>query len=271
MADSTTGRVGRRTQSARYPPGGAAIWMMDGVRSRRYGVIAASIVALFLTGCGVGEELVPIPEGTPPGPGAPVPVIDIDAPGRTAALLNGWASEHADRLEMPVAALEAYGYAAVVMGRSRPECGVAWTTLAGIGSVESDHGRHRGAEVGVDGLVQPGIIGIALDGSPGVAEIRDTDGGQFDGDPVFDRAVGPMQFIPETWRKWGVDANGDGVADPHSIDDAALTAARYLCVSGGDLLSAEGWSRALFTYNQSESYMELVRDRAAAYSVGRRV
>lgn len=263
--------MGCPTQSARYTVGDPPIWMMDSVRSRRYGVIAASIVALLLTGCGAGEQLVPIPEGTPPGPGVPVPVIDLEAPGRTAALLNGWAAEHAGGLEVPVAALEAYGYAAAVMASSRPECGIGWTTLAGIGSVESDHGRHRGAEVGDDGLVQPEIVGIALDGSPGVAEIRDTDGGRLDGDPVFDRAVGPMQFIPETWSKWGVDANGDGVVDPHSIDDAALTTARYLCVSGGDLRSAEGWSRALFTYNQSESYMKLVRDRAAAYSVGRRV
>lgn len=244
--------------------------MMEDVRSRRFGVLVASIVALLLTGCGGGEDLVPIPEGIPPGPGSPVPVIDIDAPGRAAAQLNGWASDHADALEIPVAALEAYGYAAAVMARSRPDCGIGWTTLAGIGSVESDHGRHRGAEVRDDGLVEPSIIGIPLDGSPGVAEIRDTDGGRLDGDPVFDRAVGPMQFIPETWRKWGVDANGDGVADPHSIDDAALTAARYLCVSGGSLRTADGWSRALFTYNRSESYMKVVRDRAAAYSVGRR-
>ncbi len=245
--------------------------MMDGVRFRRFGLVAASLVALVLTGCGAGEDLVPIPEGIPPGPGVPVPVIDIDAPGRTAAQLNAWAAEHAGALDMPVAALEAYGYAAAVMARARPDCGIGWTTLAGIGSVESDHGRHRGAEVRDDGLVEPSIIGIPLDGAPGVAEIRDTDDGVLDGDRVFDRAVGPMQFIPETWRRWGVDANGDGVADPHSIDDAALTAARYLCVSGGTLGTAEGWSRALFTYNRSESYMKVVRDRAATYSVGRRV
>ncbi|MGW0182023.1 lytic transglycosylase domain-containing protein [Nocardia sp. NPDC003345] len=244
--------------------------MIGSVRLRRYGISAVSFVVLLLAGCGGGEDLVPIPEGIPPGPGVPLPVIDIDAPGRTAVQLNGWSADHAGALRMPVTALEAYGYAAAVMGRARPDCGIGWTTLAGIGSVESDHGRHRGAEVRDDGLVQPSIIGIPLDGSPGVAEIRDSDGGRLDGDRVFDRAVGPMQFIPETWRKWGVDANGDGVADPHSIDDAALTAARYLCVSGGDLRTAEGWSRALFTYNRSQSYMELVRDRAAAYSVGRR-
>lgn len=234
-------------------------------------VIAAAITALVLAACGAERDLVPIPEGIPPGPGAPLPVIDIDAPGRTAVQLRAWASEQADVLDIPTTALEAYGYAQAVMQRSRPDCGVAWTTLAGIASVESKHGGHGGASIADDGRVDPPIIGIALDGSPGVARIEDTDEGRMDGDPVHDRAVGPFQFIPETWKRWGVDANGDEVVDPHSIDDAALTAALYLCASGGVLTTAEGWSRALFTYNRSESYMREVRDRAAAYSVGRRV
>ena len=82
--------------------------------------------------------------------------------------------------------------------------------------------------------------------------------------------MGPMQFIPETWKKWGVDANGDGVADPDNIDDAALTAARYLCARGGDLRTAQGWETALMAYNLSGQYLRDVRDRAAAYSVGTR-
>ncbi|MBF6235369.1 murein transglycosylase, partial [Nocardia farcinica] len=97
--------------------------------------------------------------------------------------------------------LEAYGYAAAVMVRARPDCGIAWTTLAGIGSVESKHGTYRGSEVSETGRVDPPIIGIALDGSPGVARIPDTDNGALDGDPVHDRAVGPLQFIPETWKR----------------------------------------------------------------------
>lgn len=197
-------------------------------------------------------------------------MIDLDAPGRTAVQLRGWADEQADRLGIPSIALEAYGYAAAVLTRSRPDCGIAWTTLAGIASVESKHGTHRGAGVGADGSVRPSIIGIPLDGSPGVALVRDTDGGKLDGDPVYDRALGPLQFIPETWKRWGVDANGDGVIDPQNIDDAALTAARYLCASGGDLTSERGWQSALLTYNQSNTYLLTVRDRAAAYSVGRR-
>lgn len=246
----------------------AVTWIMEGVL-RKTGVSAAVVVILGLAGCGIDRT--PIPEGIPPGPGAPLPVIDLDAPGRTAVQLRGWAGEQAGRLGIPQVALEAYGYAAAVMTRARPDCGIAWTTLAGIASVESGHGTHRGARLGDDGSIRPPIIGIPLDGSPGVALVEDTDRGALDGDPVHDRAVGPLQFIPETWKRWGVDANGDATADPQNIDDAALTAARYLCASGGDLTSEHGWQRALLTYNQSRGYLLTVRDRAASYSVGRRV
>ena len=57
------------------------------------------------------------------------------------------------------------------------------------------------------------IIGLPLDGSHGVKRIEDTDDGRLDGDPVFDRAIGPLQFIPTTWEDWASDADGDGVAD----------------------------------------------------------
>ncbi|WTL60270.1 lytic murein transglycosylase [Nocardia sp. NBC_01499] len=229
------------------------------------------MVTLALAGCGIDRNLPPIPAGIPPGPGTPLPLFDLDGPGRTAVQLRAWAEDQADRMAIPVVALEAYGYAAAVMARSKPDCGIAWTTIAGIASVESKHGTHGSSRIDEDGTVRPPIIGIPLDGAPGVALVKDTDGGALDGDPEFDRALGPLQFIPETWKRWGVDANGDGVADPQSIDDAALTAARYLCASGGDLTSEPGWQKALLTYNQSNSYLLTVRDRAAAYSVGRRV
>ncbi|MFE9578481.1 lytic transglycosylase domain-containing protein [Nocardia sp. NPDC006044] len=244
---------------------------MDGVLLRKTGALAAVVVTLALAGCGIDRDLPPIPEGIPPGPGTPLPLIDLDGPGRTAIQLRGWADEQADRMGIPSVALEAYGYAAAVLARAKPDCGIAWTTIAGIASVESKHGSHGGSRIDADGTVRPPIIGIPLDGSPGVALVKDTDGGALDGDPEFDRAIGPLQFIPETWKRWGVDANGDGVADPQNIDDAALTAARYLCASGGDLTSEHGWQQALLTYNQSTSYLLTVRDRAAAYSVGRRV
>ncbi|GAA5043153.1 lytic transglycosylase domain-containing protein [Nocardia callitridis] len=234
------------------------------------GAVAAVLVTLVLAGCG-GIDRTPVPEGIPPGPGAPLPPIDVDAPGRSAVQLAPWAEEQSDRLAIPATALEAYGYAAAVMRQSRPECGIAWTTVAGIGSVESKHGAHDGSRLRADGTVDPPIIGIPLDGAPGVAHVTDTDGGALDGDQVYDRAIGPLQFIPETWRRWGVDANGDGVVDPQNIDDAALTAARYLCASGGDLTSQQGWQQAMLTYNQSTNYLHTVRYRASAYSVGRKV
>ncbi|MFF2084729.1 lytic transglycosylase domain-containing protein [Nocardia sp. NPDC058176] len=241
--------------------------MIERVSVQKVGVFAAVAMAALLAGC---SSLASIPGDMPPGPGAALPVIDVEAPGRAAAQLAGWAGEQSGALGIEPIALEAYGYAAAVMAKSRPECGIAWTTLAGIASVESGHGTHRGAGIDADGTVRPAIIGVALDGTKGNAEIRDTDGGALDGDTVYDRAVGPLQFIPETWKRWAVDANGDGVLDPQNIDDAALTAARYLCTRGGDLTSADGWQRALFAYNQSNKYMHVVRDRAAAYSIGRR-
>ncbi|MEE2031878.1 lytic transglycosylase domain-containing protein [Rhodococcus chondri] len=231
-------------------------------------LLAAVLVAVAVAVWGSREPSIPIPDGVPPPPGTALPAIDVEGPGRTAALLRDWAAPQADALGIPVIALEAYGHSAAVLAGSDPGCGLAWTTLAGIGSVESRHGRHAGASLGPDGTATPEIRGVPLDGGPGLAEIRDTDGGRLDGDPVLDRAMGPMQFIPETWVRWGVDANGDGVADPDNIDDAALSAGRYLCDRGGDLTTAEGWTRALMAYNLSGEYLTLVRDRASAYGVG---
>ncbi|KQU39420.1 MULTISPECIES: lytic transglycosylase domain-containing protein [unclassified Rhodococcus (in: high G+C Gram-positive bacteria)] len=245
-------------------------------RSRRLRVVAAALAtAAVVSGCGAldldpGRPAVEIPEGIPPGPGAPVPPIDVDAPGRSADLLAGWAEPLVDPTGIGRTALEAYGHAAAVMARSSPGCGLAWTTLAGIGRIESRHGTFGGSSVGPDGTATPPIRGVPLDGTAGNAEIADTDGGELDGDTVFDRAMGPMQFIPETWRKWGVDANGDGRADPDNLDDAALTAGRYLCARGGDLTTAEGWQAALMAYNLSGVYLRDVRDAASAYSVGAR-
>ncbi|MFZ2527767.1 MAG: lytic murein transglycosylase [Rhodococcus sp. (in: high G+C Gram-positive bacteria)] len=231
-------------------------------------LVVAVVLAVSVSILTPNEPPIPIPDGVPPPVGSPVPTIDVNAPGRTAAQLRDWAAPQSETLGIPVVVLEAYGHAAAVLAASRPDCGLAWTTLAGIGSVESGHGRHGGASADENGTVAPPIRGIPLDGGPGLAEIRDTDGGRLDGDPVLDRAMGPMQFIPETWTRWGTDANGDGVADPDNIDDAALTAGRYLCDRGGDLTTAAGWTKALIAYNYSTDYLALVRDRAAAYGVG---
>jgi hypothetical protein len=117
------------------------------------------------------------------------------------------------------------------------------------------------------GVSTPRIIGIPLNGH-GTALILDTDRGRVDGDTVYDRAVGPMQFIPSTWAAYGVDATGDGVADPFNINDAALTSARYLCAAGGNLHTQAGQVAAVLAYNYSDQYLAQVLALADAYRRG---
>ncbi|AOS61582.1 Transglycosylase SLT domain [Actinoalloteichus hymeniacidonis] len=180
--------------------------------------------------------------------------------------LDAWADEMATVVDAPPRALRAYADAEARLRVEQPGCGLSWTTLVGIGRIESDHGRYGGTRLGDDGLPSSPIYGVPLDGSPGVMAIPDTDGGEMDGDTEWDRAMGPMQFLPTTWELVGRDANGDGVADPQSIDDAALTAATYLCASGGDLTSGTGWWSAVLTYNNSVDYGRRVFGLAEAYS-----
>jgi membrane-bound lytic murein transglycosylase B len=157
------------------------------------------------------------------------------------------------RSGIPMTALLAYQNAAARAAQLSPSCHLPWPLLAGIGRVESNHGRFAGAVLHSDGVSTPRIIGIALDGH-GTALIRDTDHGALDGDTVYDRAVGPMQFIPSTWAGWGVDANRDGRKDPFNIIDEAAAAADYLCAAGSDLATAAGQVRAVLSYNHSSAY-----------------
>ena len=136
--------------------------------------------------------------------------------------------------------------------------------------MESDHGRFAGAQLLKDGTSSPKILGVALDGSAGVAMVRDTDHGVYDGDTTYDRAVGPMQFIPSTWAVYAADGNGDGRTDPFNIFDAALAAADYLC-NGHDLATSDGVRAAVRNYNHSDDYVELVLAVAAAYAHGVKV
>ncbi|WP_132994084.1 lytic transglycosylase domain-containing protein [Gordonia zhaorongruii] len=229
-------------------------------------MVGAAIVTL--SACKMPWDGPDIPEGLPPGPGVQQPYVDIHAKGRTAETLRGWAEPISEETRIPVVSLQAYGNAAEIQRQQHPECGIAWTTIAGIAGVESKHGTHHEADVAADGEVFPHIRGPQLDGSNGNWEIRDTDGGSVDGDKEYDRAVGPFQFIPTTWKRFGVDANGDGKASPDNIDDASLSAARYLCASsGGDMTTPEGWEKAVLTYNNSMDYVIDVRNHANAYSV----
>ena len=202
-------------------------------------------------------------DGVPPAPGDPVPAIDTHAHGRPADQLNSWASSRAPALGMPQIALEAYAYAAKVAEVENPKCHLAWPTLAGIGMVESKNGTYQGAVIGPNGDVTPPIRGVRLDGTHGNLAL-----GKGGGANGFEQAMGPMQIIPETWRRYGVDAHNNGISSPDNIDDAALTAAGYLCNRGGDLGTAQGWMKAILAYNNSREYARSVRDWASAYAAG---
>ncbi len=169
---------------------------------------------------------------------------------------------------IPSAALAAYQRAETVINAADKTCNLTWQLVAAIGRVESDHGRYGGNVLDADGLTQPGILGIALNGKNNTALIRDTDAGQYDNDTTFDRAVGPMQFIPSTWSVVGVDADNDGVRNPQDIDDAALATAVYLCSGEDDLATLSGQRDSVFRYNHSESYVDLVLSIMDAYLEG---
>ncbi|MFJ3543177.1 lytic murein transglycosylase [Streptomyces rubiginosohelvolus] len=156
---------------------------------------------------------------------------------------------------IPATVLDAFRKAESAVGRSDPGCGLPWQLLAAIGKVES--GQASGGRVDARGTTLTPILGPALDGN-GFALIRDTDDGAYDGDGTYDRAVGPMQFIPSTWAAWGADGNGDGRKDPDNIYDAALAAGHYLCAGPRDLTRRADLDRAILSYNRSDTYLRTV-------------
>ncbi|WP_440710593.1 lytic transglycosylase domain-containing protein [Herbiconiux sp. YIM B11900] len=194
--------------------------------------------------------------GTTAGVGA-APLASLPDPA--------WAADVALATGIPIRALLAYAGAEIRLREEQPTCHLSWNTLAAIGFVESEHGTLYGGAIGDDGRADPPIIGIALNGD-GVDAIADTERGALDGDAVWDRAVGPMQFLPSTWESAAADGDGDGIRDPHDIDDAALAAGRYLCVGGVDLRDDAAWVAAVVSYNSSIDYNNRVASAADVYA-----
>ena len=195
----------------------------------------------------VVQPVVPAAEATPSAP-----VVDPD-----------WVADIAARAGIPAPAVRAYATAQL---SEPPDCAVGWTTLAGIGWVESQHGTLGGRTLGADGRSSTPVLGPALDGDPFAAIRATPETSTWHGDPVWDHAVGPLQFIPSTWEQWGADGDADGVADPNDIDDAASAAVAYLCADGHDLTSGAGWADAVFGYNHDQSYVDSVYAAATAYA-----
>jgi hypothetical protein len=167
---------------------------------------------------------------------------------------------------IPASVLAAYQRAATETDATFVTCNLDWSLLAAIGEIESGHAASGGSlRPGWNGVANPPILGPVLDGTHGSARIADTDDGKLDGDTHYDRAVGPMQFLPSTWATFGVDGNGDGRADPQNIDDSAATAGRYLCDGGVDLSDPLQLAQAVNSYNHAGWYVRAVMAAAVGY------
>ena len=122
-----------------------------------------------------------------------------------------------------VPAVRSYGELVELWHRAGAAYGVPWDVLAAINKIESNFGQNMG--------------------------------------PSYAGALGWMQFIPSTWLRWGMDADGDGVADPWNPDDAVFAAARYLAAAGAH----DDLSRAIFAYNHAQWYVDDVLRLAAVF------
>jgi membrane-bound lytic murein transglycosylase B len=165
---------------------------------------------------------------------------------------------------IPSSALAAYRNAEQKMAVSKPDCGISWNLLAGIGRIESGHAN--GGATDAHGTAVRPIYGPALDGSlPGNEVVAERSG---DGRVSYARALGPMQFLPGTWARYATDGDGDGIADPQNVYDSTLAAAHYLCSGGMNLREQSQVMSAILRYNNSTSYARNVLGWADAYATG---
>jgi membrane-bound lytic murein transglycosylase B len=228
-------------------------------------VIVVAVIIVALAPRPVPEAL-PTPGPTYAPPATPPALATKPASASIADLVSrDWLEATAERTGIPLRALAAYAGAAVAEQARKPTCGVSWNTLAAIGWVESRHGSFRGSTIAADGAVRPGIYGVALDGAT-TAHIPDSDNGKYDNDKKYDRAIGPMQMIPQTWRNWRTDASGDGRMDPQNIDDEVMAAANYLCRASPDMVGVDGWQQGIASYNSAPSYLVSVARAAIDYA-----
>jgi membrane-bound lytic murein transglycosylase B len=200
----------------------------------------------------------PTQSATPPLAASPT------GPGYVGLIDADWAQRTAKATGIPELAVLAYAGAVIRSAEVTPDCGLGWNTLAAIGLIESDHGRHGGSSIQPNFQVSPPIYGPILDGGA-TANIPDTDGGAIDGNAQYDRAVGPMQIIPQTWKSWPSDGNGDNIPDPQNIADAAVAAANYLCHASGGMSTPDGWRAGIAAYNAGAAYLKDVAAAAQRY------
>ncbi|GAA4157292.1 hypothetical protein GCM10022416_58820 [Actinomadura keratinilytica] len=213
-------------------------------RGTRYPVVARTIPQLEMGGSGtLGlpgiDMLVNSKTGTEMGL-VPNVAVMVNAPGVDAAKLAAAVKKilgrnadvvnlHEQRYQAPSEANGRPGSYLDLYKQAARSCpGLSWTVLAAIGQVESDHGRNAG---------------------------RSSAG-----------ALGPMQFLPSTWRSYGVDGDGDGKADIMNPYDAVPAAARYLCAHGAGKGGRQLY-QAIWAYNHADWYVQKVLNLARAYAV----
>jgi hypothetical protein len=233
------------TSVPRLPALVAGLLLVAGLAAAAYAVSHRTDPAL---------ELGPVQPAAAPATSPEVPRSHTSRRQATTQVSPAWVATYAARTGIDSRALTAYADASL-----HAPCTVGWTTLAGIGWIESGHGTVDGRPLRSDGRPVAPILGPVLDGRGKVAAIPDDQGG-------WARAEGPMQFLPSTWEQWGSDGDGDGVADPEDLDDAAYSTTRYLCASGVDLDTGAGWTAAILTYNHSDDYVRAVYDAATTYA-----
>jgi membrane-bound lytic murein transglycosylase B len=223
-----------------------------------------------------GSNTSGLPVVSSAGPASPPPQWLVNSQLRqpasavgTAPMVSPAVLDSLKATGIPRRVLAAYIYAAATEDRLSPTCGLSWQVLAGIGFIESGHAHSGGSKnPNWSGIADPPIYGPLLDGQNGIALITDSDQGALDGNATYDRAVGPMQFLPSTWREYEVGASGHSAPNPQNIDDATLSAARYLCATGPDLRTPDGLIAAVYSYNHSFDYVTAVLSVAIRYAGG---
>jgi hypothetical protein len=249
-------------------------------RMRQLWLALALFVALLIGAAAFGAVVSPgtgpsrgaAPHSQPPTNGAPSAVAPVSptlvlpsGPVRPADALGPWAVQISDRIDVPEVAVQAYAYAQLLMESTAPACHLSWTTLAGIGSVQSNNGRSGGAVLEQNGRTNPPLIGPALDGQDGRPLVPDTDAGAFDGDPQFDHGMGPLMLLPSQWQAHESDGDDDQIMDPYDIDDESLAAARLLCANGADLSTLTGWKAAVGQIKVGDDFANAVFQAADSY------
>jgi membrane-bound lytic murein transglycosylase B len=209
------------------------------------------------------------PEEQPQPLAAPVPAVATPAANLPEHGRIGRAADYNGSIDrIPSASLAAYQRAELIMGVAVSRCRLDWTVLAGVGEVESDHGRAGGNRVTDEGVSRPGVFGKPLNGRGGRARKRDTDAGSLDDNSRWDAPAGPMGLLPSTWSAVAVDSDGDGKRNLQDVDDAALGVAVFVCNGGRDLSVRAELRAALRSLNPTPGYARLVMSLARSYRDG---